>query len=766
MTAATHPLRTRPRVVGARAEEPARRSLPIELAAFTALAAYGAGHWTRLVVDPPVGRFALCVAIAVAGGAALALLGRAPLDRAVRLPLLVGTAVLTLAVALVAMGLPARLFFPGGWAELTDGLDRGLTGVQAVSWPYGGTEEWVRLVILLGVPLQLAVAACLAFWPAGRAAPLMRGVGLAVLLLLYGTAVTQHEPSGPVLRGLVLFLLVGAYLWLPRMSPREAGVAGAVVVSIGVLTLPFAAKLDANEPWWNYRDFNWFGQGRSVTFQWDHTYGPLDWPREGTTLMNVKSSSSHYWKAETLDRFDGYAWLRSGDNSRTAATADLPTERTPPGQPWHYGELNPRWIDTAEVTMRALRSTFVVGVGTTYRVQGVDSVSGSSDGTTVTLEDPIKRGDSYTVTGYDPEPSARILEGAPRSYGPGLLLYTSLSLPTRGGADSTSESGPLVTVDPWGSTPVVPSDAPTRLLESPYARTYRLSRRLTAGAAAPYDAVRRIQGYLRRNLLYAERVPARPLPLDAFLFRDKKGYCQQFSGAMALMLRMVGIPARVAAGFSPGSFNRDTGEYRVRDLDAHSWVEVYFNEIGWVTFDPTPAASPAELQVSDISPGSAARLSTDSAPGQRGDRPEQKAPGASTAQPSDKGLSWWLALAGLATLAALGAVSLAVLRRRRRPPPSADAQVRELRAALQRLGWRVPASTTLLGLEQRLARTVGPRSAAYAARLRVHRYSPNGPGVPRREERRALRRELMRTGGFATRLRALIALPPRGPRPG
>ena len=60
------------------------------------------------------------------------------------------------------------------------------------------------------------------------------------------------------------------------------------------------------------------------------------------------------------------------------------------------------------------------------------------------------------------------------------------------------------------------------------------------------------------------------------------------------MLRMSGIPARVASGFSPGSLNRDTGEYRVRDLDAHSWVEVYFAGIGWVTFDPTPPAAPAD----------------------------------------------------------------------------------------------------------------------------------------------------------------------------
>ena len=85
-----------------------------------------------------------------------------------------------------------------------------------------------------------------------------------------------------------------------------------------------------------------------------------------------------------------------------------------------------------------------------------------------------------------------------------------------------------------------------------------------------------------------------------FLKQDKLGYCQQFSGAMALMLRMAGIPARVAAGFSPGSYNQDTREYRVRDLDAHSWVEVWFNGIGWVPFDPTPARSPAQSQSSAL----------------------------------------------------------------------------------------------------------------------------------------------------------------------
>ena len=68
---------------------------------------------------------------------------------------------------------------------------------------------------------------------------------------------------------------------------------------------------------------------------------------------------------------------------------------------------------------------------------------------------------------------------------------------------------------------------------------------------------------------------------------------------MALLLRMGGIPARVATGFTSGSYDRKAKEYVVRDLDAHSWVEAWFPDYGWVTFDPTPSAAPPRSQSSD-----------------------------------------------------------------------------------------------------------------------------------------------------------------------
>src|SRR5206468_6751147 len=132
------------------------------------------------------------------------------------------------------------------------------------------------------------------------------------------------------------------------------------------------------------------------------------------------------------------------------------------------------------------------------------------------------------------------------------------------------------------------------LAHSPYAGVAALARRLRAGARTPIDYVRAIERYLQQGYAYDESPPRRSAPLAAFLLRDRRGYCQQFSGAMAMLLRMGGVPARVAAGFTPGIVDQSRGgDYVVRDIDAHSWVEAFFPGIGWVTFDPTPSIAPA-----------------------------------------------------------------------------------------------------------------------------------------------------------------------------
>jgi hypothetical protein len=76
--------------------------------------------------------------------------------------------------------------------------------------------------------------------------------------------------------------------------------------------------------------------------------------------------------------------------------------------------------------------------------------------------------------------------------------------------------------------------------------------------------------------------------VDHFLFERNAGYCSQFATAMAVMARLVGLPARVAVGYLPGEYNSLTGAHTVRQRDAHAWVEIKFTRAGWVPFDPTP----------------------------------------------------------------------------------------------------------------------------------------------------------------------------------
>jgi hypothetical protein len=104
----------------------------------------------------------------------------------------------------------------------------------------------------------------------------------------------------------------------------------------------------------------------------------------------------------------------------------------------------------------------------------------------------------------------------------------------------------------------------------------------------PYDKAEAITNYLRTNIQYATSLPALPAnqdPVIWFLFNYKKGFCNYYASAEVLMLRSLGIPARLAVGFAEGQYQN--GAYMVRQRDAHAWPEVYFPDIGWVEFEPT-----------------------------------------------------------------------------------------------------------------------------------------------------------------------------------
>ena len=133
-----------------------------------------------------------------------------------------------------------------------------------------------------------------------------------------------------------------------------------------------------------------------------------------------------------------------------------------------------------------------------------------------------------------------------------------------------------------------------------------LAQEITRDQETPYDKALAITSWLRNNIEYSRETESPPEdvePLDWFLFDYKVGYCNFYASAQVIMLRSLGIPARLAAGYARGEFDSDTGLYSVMGEDSHSWPEVYFPGYGWVEFEPTVSQSiltrPEEAEDSD-----------------------------------------------------------------------------------------------------------------------------------------------------------------------
>ena len=121
-------------------------------------------------------------------------------------------------------------------------------------------------------------------------------------------------------------------------------------------------------------------------------------------------------------------------------------------------------------------------------------------------------------------------------------------------------------------------------------RVRSLARQITRDYTTPYDKAKVIEYYLRKNYPYDLNVSAPPAGrevADYFLFDLKKGYCDYFATTMVVMARAAGLPARFVSGYSPGYYDAPNAQYVIRELNAHSWAEVYFTGIGWVEFEPT-----------------------------------------------------------------------------------------------------------------------------------------------------------------------------------
>jgi transglutaminase-like putative cysteine protease len=745
---------------------------------FVALAAFAGQAWARMVRPEAGGRLlgAVVVAAAVAAGlVALRGTGAGPARRAALLAL----SVASLAAALLLAGVPLRLLDVDEWGVLLGGLAGGTEAVPGLTIPYRGVDEWSRVVVVLGGTGLVLGAALAAFWPrlgtgpGGRYGHVVAAVGLAVL---YATPAVQLRHDRPFLSGATFAVLLAAFLWLERLARREAPLAVAGVVAAALAGLALAPRLDALDPWVDYESIaQRLSEGGTTSFNWNHGYGPLNWPRDGREVMRVRARRKAYWKATVLTEFDGVRWRGARDGM-----FQLEPEAEAVRGGTAYSGLA-RWEQGLRVTLGDMRTRSFIAAGTTLEIRRSPRlVVESGLGSYTTPARPLRRGHSYLARVYSPRPEAEDLQGLPafsyvdRQWTPYLSMRLPRALggpvPVDPATGAESPDGPAASIEfaPWASgRPAEVANAVLRrpvgdevMRRSAYGPMYELSRRLARESGSPYAFVRAVQQHLATGFAYTEDPPAPGpgrTPLDAFLFRDRAGYCQQFSGAMALMLRMGGIPARVAGGFTPGARDEDRGDFVVRDVDAHSWVEAYFPTVGWVTFDPTPAVAPPRSQEVGATPQT---LPSEAAGGAdaRGER-QTGVESVDDAVAGGGGPSPVLALLGLAVVAAAGAtVPLARRARRRRDAAGIDGEVAALERALRRAGRPVRPGETLSRLEHELRDA--PAAAAYVGALRRARFGWDRSARPTDDQRRALRRELAVGGGPLARLRALWALPP------
>jgi transglutaminase-like putative cysteine protease len=728
------------------AARPAGAAWLVRLTAFVALGLYAGGHWGQIVRPADQGSMFAMLVIALAAGIA-APSAWEQVGRVRRPAAVAGLTLTTLGAILLAAHAPARTLRPDRWDQLVSHIGGALGALPSLRIPYLGEEPWVSVVLLAGGGLLLAAAACLVLGPRPRtfAAAICLGV-------LYTVPIVEHTPRHPYLDGAAFAVLLGCVLWADRLEPRYASTAAGFGTAAVVAAAIAAPYLDSGRPWVDYQALaETLQAGPTMTFSWNHRYGPLHWSRDGVELARVRARGNVYLKTANLERFDGTSWVQAHDVIPTAADTEIAPRQ-------------PSWTQRIHVTIKGLKSTQFLGAGSTLAIDhSSKEMREATPDAFVTSARPLRRGDSYDATVYVPRPSTTRLHEAGSDYPPFVARQLTVDLPIQRGV------GPVqISFAPWGSGRATIArgahgfaliDPRQALRASPYARSFALAEQLRAASSDAYDFVIKTMARVDRDARYTESPPppGRAAPLEAFLFRDRAGYCQYFAGATALLLRMGGVPARVAAGFSPGTL--DGGDHVVRDLDAHSWVEVYFPRIGWVTFDPTPGDAPARSQITDTQ--STAASLTGNRPGQRapGDRlSDPGAGGAAKAAGAGGGPSTLLVASVAIAALLLGAAVAMVLARRRSLAGSADRELDELRLALVRTGRAPSNEMTLRRLEQLLGDSDG--ALGYLQALRLARYG-GGAAPPTPAQRRALRHSLVAGLGPRTRLIALWALPPR-----
>ena len=366
---------------------------------------------------------------------------------------------------------------------------------------------------------------------------------------------------------------------------REGAVFAVLVVGLAWLLPATVTNADLNpymtwatEPWgraqqeWNrvFSALNY--RGSAVNGTWFSTsmnfHGPLN--RSERLVMNVKSDEGRYWRAVVLDEYTSAGWAISQKRVSDQLEAHAPLNgknQIPLG----------RTVTTQEYTIFDPAGILLLAAGQPLEV----------------------------------DLPAQILYGGPAAYSEGLpsadavsQLYAQQSI-YQGQSYTALSAIPTVDVPSLRQAgtlyPQWIKDHYTILPDSLPDRVRQLAADVASDAQTPYDTAHTIEQYLRQ-IPYNEKISG-PNPgedgVDYFLFREQQGYCDYYASAMAVMLRSLGIPTRLAQGYSQGQL-LESGEYEVRQTNAHTWVEVYFPGYGWIEFEPTAAEAAIERPTAPV----------------------------------------------------------------------------------------------------------------------------------------------------------------------
>ncbi|HEY7178457.1 MAG TPA: transglutaminaseTgpA domain-containing protein [Gaiella sp.] len=572
-------------------------------------------------------------------------------------------------------------------------------------------------------------------------------------------------------------LALGSVLWasvllrarrLRRVVPG-LGLAALVVVAASAAASGGVAPGETHVDW---RGWDPFARGHGTgdfRFVWDASYSGISFPSRPTVLFRVRAPKrAQYWRASTLDTFVADRWIENlYPVEAGSAHRALPRDPLVPARDRAPGS----WLHQ-QVTIDGYVDDHVVAAGAPALVDGraLGRVSFLSGGVMRTSA-PVTSGTTYSVWSYAPEPVPRELAKSPPRYPGAAARYLELvnaRFPGYGSPDRPREVARLlreVRNEPlWAYRPV-----------------WREAQRVTAGARSPYEATLLLERWFRNGRLFRyEEQPPRGTgapPLVDFVETTHAGYCQHFAGAMTVMLRMLGIPARVAVGFTAGTWQR--GVWTVTDYQAHAWVEAWFAGYGWLTFDPTPGRGTlsAVYTLASDSADAVAALGTgrflDFDRAFR-DTPAQRVAPVAAAAPEREGIAWWIVALPALPLVAAGLVVGAKLVRRtrrlgRRDPRRLAWGVRaELVDALVDRGLRVEPHATVAMLQRTAERELATSCGSLGSALAEARY---GPTERADASARLAREELARVLGYARsrerpamRLRTALSL--RSLRPG